>query len=51
MSGNTSADEAAIRTVMSSYEAALNASDTQGGHATLHGGRGVHGAEQPVGCR
>jgi uncharacterized protein (TIGR02246 family) len=28
MSGNTSADEAAIRAVMSSYEAALNASDT-----------------------
>jgi uncharacterized protein (TIGR02246 family) len=29
MSGNTLVDEAAIRTVMSSYEAALNASDTQ----------------------
>jgi uncharacterized protein (TIGR02246 family) len=28
MSGNTSAEEAAIRSVMSSYEAALNASDT-----------------------
>jgi uncharacterized protein (TIGR02246 family) len=28
MSGNTSADEAAIRAVMSSYEAALNVSDT-----------------------
>jgi uncharacterized protein (TIGR02246 family) len=29
MSGNASADEAAIRAVMSAYEAALNASDTQ----------------------
>jgi uncharacterized protein (TIGR02246 family) len=29
MSGNTSADEAAISAVMSAYEAALNASDTQ----------------------
>jgi uncharacterized protein (TIGR02246 family) len=29
MSGNTSADEAAIRAVMKAYEAALNASDTQ----------------------
>jgi uncharacterized protein (TIGR02246 family) len=30
MSGSISADETAIRSVMSSYEAALNASDTQG---------------------
>ena len=29
MSGNTSADETAIRSVMSSYEAALNASSTE----------------------
>jgi uncharacterized protein (TIGR02246 family) len=29
MSGNSSADETAIRSVMAAYEAALNASDTQ----------------------
>jgi len=29
MSGNTSADETAIRSVMAAYETALNASDTQ----------------------